>query len=182
MRIIGGTARGRGLVAPKGLSTRPTGARAREALFNILSHRLSGASVLDAFAGSGALGLEALSRGAKDCLFIDCDRAAQKAIAANARACGFEQEIWCMDTCVAMQRLAAQGRRFDVIFLDPPYGTGLLEQALGLAVALLAPGALIVAEDSRQSSAIQKDGLVLTDERRYGENVLRFYAAQRKEG
>src|SRR5258708_25112207 len=133
MRIVTGAYRGRALVAPKGQSVRPTADRTRQALYNVLEHapwggRLwDGVRVIDGFAGSGALGLEALSRGAAFCLIVDNDRSARAAIEANlARlGCGDRARVLGQD----LTRLDARGAEaaFDLVFLDPPYGSGLAE-------------------------------------------------------
>jgi 16S rRNA (guanine966-N2)-methyltransferase len=125
MRVIAGSARGRRLVAPEGASTRPTGDRVREATFNALVSlgALEGAVVLDLFAGSGALGIEALSRGAERCTFVDLDRAARQAVTTNVATCGFATRA----TIVAgpadrhLAELGRTGEVVDLALLDPPY-------------------------------------------------------------
>ena len=151
MRIVAGAWRGRTLVAPAGLVTRPTSDRARQALFDILTHApwagravLEGATVLDAFAGSGALGLEALSRGAARAVFLETSRPALDALRANVLACGAPAEVLAIDaTRPPRARVAAT-----LVFLDPPYGQGLAPRALAslAAAGWLAPGALLVVE------------------------------------
>ena len=151
MRIIAGRYKGRRLTAPSGADTRPTSDRARQALFDMLMHApwaegvLTGAAVLDVFAGTGALGLEALSRGAGAAVFIESGRPALTAIRANIASCGAD------DLCrvVAGDALKPpRGAACGLVFLDPPYGQGLVPRALGaLAKAgWVAPGALMVAE------------------------------------
>ena len=145
MRIIAGKWRGRPLVAPKGVATRPTSDRTREALFSMLASRIGsfeGLEVADLFAGSGALGLEALSRGAARCTFVDSDRAAIDAIRANVAALGAAADI--RPGAAEHVRLAAP---VDLAFLDPPYGSGLAEEAL--ARLPLAPGAWVSVETGR---------------------------------
>ncbi|HZZ88544.1 MAG TPA: 16S rRNA (guanine(966)-N(2))-methyltransferase RsmD [Caulobacteraceae bacterium] len=155
MRIVAGTFRGRMLVAPKGHSTRPTADRTRQALFNVLEHApwappLEGARVLDIFAGSGALGLEALSRGAAWCRFVDRDEAARAAIRANADALGVagRMRIDRRDAATLAARSDADDAPFDLAFLDPPYGKALAEAALERLAAggWLATGAIVVVE------------------------------------
>jgi 16S rRNA (guanine966-N2)-methyltransferase len=148
MRIVAGTFRGRAVVAPKGQSTRPTADRTRQALFNVLEHAawapaLDGRRVLDLFAGSGALGLEAISRGAACCLFLDRNAAAREAILANVGALGLADRIRIerRDAVTLGIRTSADGAPFDLAFLDPPYGQGLGEAAL----ARLAAGAWLAA-------------------------------------
>ena len=152
MRIIGGEHRGRALKAPEGAATRPTSDRAREAVFNILEHApwsegIVHARVIDLFAGSGALGLEALSRGAAWCLFVETDAAARGAIRDNIEALAPNGDLNGRTRihrrdAVDLGRLpAGDGEPFDLVFLDPPYGKGLGEKALaGLAVRRLAQG------------------------------------------
>ncbi|MEO7027543.1 MAG: 16S rRNA (guanine(966)-N(2))-methyltransferase RsmD [Caulobacteraceae bacterium] len=155
MRIVGGTHRGRPIVAPKGHSARPTADRVRQAMFDVLEHApwssgVAGRRVVDLFAGSGALGLEALSRGAAFCLFVDHDRAAREAIAANLANLGLE------DRGRVLAADATRGASSDVVddlvFLDPPYGGDLAERTLRLlSTNALARGALLVIE--RQAAA-----------------------------
>ncbi|MCU0887173.1 MAG: 16S rRNA (guanine(966)-N(2))-methyltransferase RsmD [Rubritepida sp.] len=151
MRIIAGRWRGRRLVAPAGETTRPTGERARQALFDMLWHapwagraRVEGAIVLDAFAGTGALGLEALSRGATHATFLEQDRAALAALRANVAACGAEARVLAADAT----RPPRAPHPCTLLFLDPPYGAGLVAPALAAldAAGWIAPGALVCAE------------------------------------
>jgi 16S rRNA (guanine(966)-N(2))-methyltransferase RsmD len=180
MRIIGGRVGGRTLKAPKGASTRPTSDKVRQAIFNILVARADPpARVLDLYAGSGALGLEALSRGAARALFVDADSDACDLIDANARTLGLAAEV----TCSPVVRWLAKApeARFGWIFLDPPYGsheTGELEKALELVAkkALLEEGGLLVAEhDWRHPPADRYGVLALFDQRRYGQTAVSFY-------
>src|SRR6187401_1016297 len=126
MRIVAGIARGRRLRAPKGRLVRPTADRVKEAVFSILESRESstGRAVLDLFAGAGTLGIEALSRGAAEAVFVEPSRAASEAIQDNLRTAGLDGEVLAMPADRAIKRLAAAGRRFDRVFLDPPYGEG----------------------------------------------------------
>jgi 16S rRNA (guanine966-N2)-methyltransferase len=151
LRIVAGAWRGRTLVAPAGLTTRPTAGRVRQALFDMLAHAswadqaIVGRTVLDVFAGSGALGLEALSRGAASATFIDNHRAAADAVRRNIVACNASNHATLLD-CNALT--PPPGQPQDLIFLDPPYGRDLIPHAvMALAKAgWIAPGALIVAE------------------------------------
>jgi len=184
MRIVAGAYRGRTLVAPKGHSTRPTSDRARQALFNVLEHApwgrsLVGLRVLDGFAGSGALGLEALSRGAAFCLLADNDPSARAAIAANLAALGCAERA-----SVAgwdMSRLAPRGLEtpFDLVFLDPPYRSGLAEAALaGLAAGgWLSTGALVVVERGENEGVLAAAGYAALDERAWGKARVSFLQA-----
>ena len=155
MRIVGGSFKGRGIATPAGRTTRPTSDRAREAVFNILAHAdwapsLEGARVLDVFAGSGALGFEALSRGAAFCLFVETDDAARGAIRDNIEAFGLfgATRVHRRDATQLGPRPGSQAESFNLVFLDPPYGKGLGEQALDALRAgnWLSEDALIVFE------------------------------------
>jgi 16S rRNA (guanine966-N2)-methyltransferase len=157
MRIIAGAWRGRALAAPAGLATRPTADRVRQALFDMLMHApwagravLEGAVVLDAFAGSGALGLEALSRGAAHAVFFEHDRAALAALRANIAACGAGAcaDVLAQDVLRAPRRV---GPPAGLAFFDPPYGQGLVQRSVNLlqAASWLAPDCLLVAEAGR---------------------------------
>lgn len=181
MRIVAGAHRGRSLVAPKGHSTRPTGDRARQALFNILEHApwspgLSGLRTLDLFAGSGALGLEAVSRGAAFCLFADADPAAAAAIAANIAALRLEDRCavhrWDATTLSprASSPIGRENLGFDLAFLDPPYGAGLVDRALASLVAghWLDPDALVVAERGEAEPAPAAPSFEVIDNRAWG--------------
>jgi 16S rRNA (guanine966-N2)-methyltransferase len=180
MRIVAGAYRGRLLVAPKGHSTRPTADRARQALYNVLEHAawaprsLVGARIIDVFAGSGALGLEALSRGAEFCLFIDNDREARAAIGANLASLGSADraQVGALDAT----RLGTCGQAFDMAFLDPPYGRGLA--AIGLealrAGGWLAPNALAVVETGADERVVSFPGFRRLDERTWGAERVMF--------
>jgi 16S rRNA (guanine966-N2)-methyltransferase len=176
MRIVGGEFKGRALAAPSGAATRPTSDRAREAVFNILEHApwspgLEGRRVLDLFAGSGALGLEALSRGAEFALFVDQDPGARGAIRANIEALGLfgRTRLHRRDAADLGAKPAGVGAAFDLVFLDPPYGLGLGEATLpGLpAGGWIAPGALVVFECGAKESP-ETPGFSLLDTRLYG--------------
>ncbi|MGP1470470.1 MAG: 16S rRNA (guanine(966)-N(2))-methyltransferase RsmD [Schwartzia sp. (in: firmicutes)] len=156
MRIITGTARGARLKAPKGIDTRPTADRVKESLFSILGERVRGARVLDLFAGTGGLGLEALSRGAVAAVFVDRatiplirDNAAHTHLLENARF--LRQDVFS-----AVSFLAAAGERFDLIFCDPPYEQGLWQRVLSAldGSPLLSSGALLMVECGAGESAI----------------------------
>lgn len=186
MQIVGGAHRGRRLVAPKGHSTRPTADRTREALFNVLEHApwsegLAGRAVIDLFAGSGALGLEALSRGAARCLFADSDASARAAIAENVSALKVDAvaRLDRRDATRLGARGAADGPAADLAFLDPPYGQGLIEKALAAlaAGAWLAPGAIVVAEIGANEAAPVAVGYATLDVRTWGAAKVSFLRA-----
>jgi 16S rRNA (guanine966-N2)-methyltransferase len=181
MRIVGGGYRGRRLASPPGLATRPTADRAREAVFNVLEHArwspgLTDARVIDLFAGSGAMGLEALSRGAAFCLFVETDAVARGVIRDNIDALGAHGELFGRtrihrrDATDLGQRPGADGPPFGLALLDPPYGRGLGERALAELAAggWLAEGALVVLERGEAEAAPEADGFEALDDRRYG--------------
>jgi len=183
MRIVAGTFRGRQLVAPKGQSTRPTADRTRQALYNVLEHApwtfaLRDRRTIDAFAGSGALGLEAISRGAAFCLFLDRSAAAREAIANNVGALKLADRarIDRRDLTTLSARTNADGAPFDLVFLDPPYGQSLGEAALGRLAAggWLAPKALAVLERGVADPAATPAGFQLLDERTWGAARVSF--------
>jgi 16S rRNA (guanine966-N2)-methyltransferase len=180
MRIIGGRVGGRTLKTPRGAHTRPTSDKVREAIFNILVARGEPpARVLDLYAGSGALGLEALSRGAGAALFVDADRDACDLVRANAAALGLAAEVKCTPVVRWLVKEAAGA--FGWVFLDPPYGsheTGELDKALDLLAtkALVAPDGLAIAEHEWRHSPAERYGpLALLDRRRYGQTAVSFY-------
>ena len=181
MRIVGGQFRGRPLAAPADEGTRPTSDRAREAVFNILAHGvtdfdLEGARVLDLFAGTGALGLEALSRGAAFCLFVEQEADARALIRRNVEALGLTgvTKIFRRDAT----DLGPAGRNggFTLAFLDPPYGQGLAERALASAAEgeWLAPGAIAVIEKRKGTSVALPAGFTPFDQRTWGETQAVF--------
>lgn len=129
MRIISGTARGRKLKEPQGMDTRPTTDKVKESLFNIIQFELEGRRVLDLFAGTGQLGLEALSRGAEHCTFVDQRREAVGLVRDNVKLCGFTDCARVVQE-ESLSFLSACREKYDVVFLDPPYNSGLLEKSL----------------------------------------------------
>jgi 16S rRNA (guanine(966)-N(2))-methyltransferase RsmD len=172
--VIAGQFGGRKLHAPAGRGTRPTSDRVREALFSILG-QLEGARVLDLFAGSGALALEALSRGAAEATLVDAAEAAIAAIERNVRALGVEADVRRMKATVFLERARRDGRQYDLVFLDPPYRQASASaQALsGALVPVLAPAARVVAESDRRSP-LELD-LPLITTRRYGDTLISIH-------
>ena len=177
MRIVSGEFRGKALRAPAGSATRPTSDRARQAIFNILEHApwskgLRGLRVIDLFAGSGALGFEALSRGAAFCLFVETDEAARGAIRENVDAMHLfgRTRVHRRDATQLGVRPGADGPAFDLAFLDPPYGKGLGEIALARMAegGWLAPGAVEVFERGAEEPPFSAEGFEALDERAYG--------------
>jgi 16S rRNA (guanine966-N2)-methyltransferase len=174
VRIVAGTYGGRRLAAPRGGRTRPTADRVREALFSMLGP-LADARVLDLFAGSGALGLEALSRGAAEATFVDSSPAAVRAVRANLESLGADADVRRADARAFLRNARAAGRQYDLVFLDPPYQrAGAVAEALaGDLAAVLAPRGRVVAESDRRSSL--ELPLPLLTERRYGDTVIRIH-------
>ncbi len=179
MRIVGGNHRGLALAGPKSRAVRPTSDRTREALFNILAHgvadfELEGARILDLFAGTGALGLEALSRGAAFCLFIEEAASARALIRQNVEAMGATgvSKIWRRDATRLgkVQNMVP----FNLVFADPPYGKGLGERALASAAreGWLGPGALCVLEEAGKAEIELPAGFELMDRRAYGDTQI----------
>jgi 16S rRNA (guanine966-N2)-methyltransferase len=179
MRIVAGKFKGASLDAPKGLATRPTSDRVRQALFNVLEHGpakfdFEGARVLDLFAGTGALGLEALSRGARYAILIEADATARAAIRRNIEALSLTgvTKIWRRDAT----NLGNAGtlQPFDLIFCDPPYGKGLGERALASAAAggWVRRGAIAVLEERANSEISWPSPFKEIDRRRYGDTVI----------
>ena len=175
MRIVAGTARGRRLLAPPGSATRPTGDKVRGAVMNLLGQFFQGGRVLDLYAGSGAMALEALSRGCERATCVEDDRAAAEALGRNARACGFSDRVEIRRER-AEQALARLPRgAFDLAFLDPPYAEGP-DRALSALGPLLAPGAVAVAEHDRKRPPAERYGrLRLADRRDYGGTAISIY-------
>jgi 16S rRNA (guanine966-N2)-methyltransferase len=183
MRIVSGQFRGRPIVTPPGQGTRPTSDRARQAVFNILEHApwarpLSGARVIDLFAGSGALGLEAMSRGAAFCLFVETDDAARGAIRENIEAFGLfgASRIHRRDATDLGVRPGSAGAPFDLALLDPPYHRGLAEKCVAelAAQGWLAPGALLMVERGSDEGAFAPAGFTALDARDYGAARVHF--------
>jgi 16S rRNA (guanine966-N2)-methyltransferase len=183
MRIIGGKYSGRAIVAPKGRDTRPTADRARESLFNIVSHRedfsFEGARVIDLYAGSGALGLEAMSRGAEFCLFVDIDAGARGAIRDNVEALGLfgATRLHRRSATELGPKPAGVGAPFTLAFLDPPYGKDLAPPALAALKSggWLAEGALVVVEQGKDEVPILAAGFEEVDRRAYGAAQIGLY-------
>ena len=175
MRVVAGAYGGRRLVTPPGDATRPTSDRVREALFSVLGPAVEGARVLDLFAGSGALGIEALSRGAAAAVFVDRAPEAIKAVRANLAALGAEGDVRRIEARAALRAASARGEAYDLVFLDPPYRRAAeLGRELSEALpALLAPGARVVSESDRRAPL--ELALAVTDERRYGDTLIRIH-------
>jgi 16S rRNA (guanine966-N2)-methyltransferase len=182
MRIIAGAFKGRRLAPVKG-RIRPTAAKVREAVFNILGERVAGVRVLDLFAGTGALGIEALSRGAAEAVFVEEHPEALKVLRRNLADLDLADRttVWPLPVAAALKKLAGRGERFGLVFLDPPYGGGVAAAALSTLASLdvLAPGARVVVEHSRRENLPEVCGaLRCFSERRYGDTQAAFYLVE----
>lgn len=177
MRVIAGELGGRRLRAPAGRATRPTSDRVREALFAMLGE-IAGADVLDLFAGSGALGIEALSRGAASAAFVERDARALRALTANLGSLGLalpRARVCRSDALVALRSARRGGDTYDLVFIDPPYAKarGLTGELTAALPPLLAPAARVVVESDRRAPL--ELGLELERERRYGDTTIRIH-------
>jgi len=179
VRVVAGKWRGRTIRAPRGLSVRPTTDRVREAVFAILGDDVEGSVVLDLFAGTGAMAIESLSRGAAAAVLVESSPAALAALRGNLAALAVEGAVCLpLDYREAVRRLSAKGRAFTLVFLDPPYGKGLVGRSASLLsrAGLLAPGAVVVAERAARDPAetLPADWKERAD-RRYGDTRITLY-------
>ena len=183
LRIIAGALKGRRLETPDWPGLRPTSDRLRETLFNVLAPRLAGAHFLDAFAGTGAIGIEALSRGAAAVTFVEQDPRALRLIEANLARCRVEDRYAIIRAGFAGFALSeagagapAESKGFDLLFLDPPYGQAELAASLDAAAPLVGPGSLLVIEHAwRDEAPVEVSGLRRTRQLRSGDSALSFY-------
>jgi 16S rRNA (guanine(966)-N(2))-methyltransferase RsmD len=174
-RIIAGLARGRRLTAPRGARTRPTSDKVRGAVFNLLGQFFEGGAVLDLYAGTGALALEALSRGCARATCVEQDRAAAEVISRNAAACGFGDRVEVLRGRVDEVLGRVRPASYQLAFVDPPYEEGP-EGALGLLAEIIAPGGRAVAEhDARRPPPDRVGALALLDRRSYGGTGISIY-------
>ncbi|HJQ67682.1 MAG TPA: 16S rRNA (guanine(966)-N(2))-methyltransferase RsmD [Blastocatellia bacterium] len=181
MRVIGGQYRGRRLRAPHGDQVRPTSDRLRETLFNIIAPRVEGCRFLDICAGSGAIGIEALSRGAASATFIDKSRRASAIIESNLASLSITSNATVInrDALQALKRLSADAAQFDIIFFDPPYASEIYSQVMGeLASGLLLDpeGVVITEHRAKRPPAAEYGELKMYREVKQGESALAFYA------
>jgi 16S rRNA (guanine966-N2)-methyltransferase len=180
MRIISGTLKGRRLKAPDWPGLRPTSDKLRETLFNVLGSSVRGARVLDAYAGTGAVGIEAISRGAAHVTFVERDRRAADLIAANLAHCGVTDRYAIIRVDFARAEPGLAGAEFDILFLDPPYGAAELQSALSAAAVLSSDGAQVIVEHAtRDAPAKQAGKLALTRDLLSGDSGLAFYTVDR---
>lgn len=174
IRVIAGKYGGRKIDAPDGRKTHPMSERIRNALFNSIGSEIQGATVLDAFAGTGAIGLEALSRGAQHCTFIERDRVAQAILRKNIADLNSEDESHIVQATVSNWLSTSMDASFDIIFADPPYHDTQFSTICKL-FALLKPGALMVLSHPGRGEAPTETGVVVVDNRSYGNAALTFY-------
>lgn len=180
MRVIGGTKKGRKLLLPSNKAIRPMRDMVRMALFNILGERVEGSRFLDLFAGTGSVGIEALSRGAKYAAFVDNSAGAVRLIRKNLENLDLQDraKVYQMDALEVIKFFEHREHKFDLIFIGPPYGKGLVEKTLlKLATSsILAPGSIVVTEIFKKETLKDQYGnLKLFIEREYGDNLLKFY-------
>ncbi len=183
MRVVAGTAKGRKLKAPKTPGTRPVMDRVKTALFDILARRVKGTRFLDLFAGTGSIGIEALSRGATAATFIELGPEALRCVRDNLATTGFtgQSEVLRTDAFKFLESAQAAGRRYDIVYVAPPQYQGLAAKALAQldAAPLTEPGGLVIVQvDPREGAevrAVSLHTLHESDERRYGSTLLLFY-------
>ncbi|MFD3156520.1 16S rRNA (guanine(966)-N(2))-methyltransferase RsmD [Haloimpatiens sp. FM7330] len=181
MRIIAGEARGRKLLSPEGMNTRPTLDRIKESIFSIIQTRVYGAKTIDVFAGTGSLGLESVSRGAKECYLIDKHPVTFGLLKKNVENLRFEDRCKCynMDSYEALKSLGDKGLEFDLIFIDPPYRKEMIPLSVDIIheKKLLNREGLIVCKIDTIEDIYEGNGKIqLTDKRRYGNTTVCFYA------
>lgn len=179
LRIISGSAKGRNIDTPKGNATRPTADRVKESIFSIIQARMPDSYILDLFAGSGSLGLEAISRGAKEAIFIEKEWTSFLTVKKNIHSLSFDSQcrVYQTDFQNALKQLHIQHEMFDIIFLDPPYLKGLLTIAIEEIVNknLLNDNGIIIAEHMAQDMVFSKEGLyIVKDTRSYGNTAVSF--------
>lgn len=177
MRVITGTARGRKLKEPSNYDIRPTTDNVKESIFNIIQFDIEGRNVLDLFAGTGQLGIECLSRGAKSVTFVDQSREAIALVKANLKTCGFEARVVTDESIAFLSR----GGKYDIIILDPPYATQLIDKALDIinSVDILSEGGIIICESGREKTMPEmKAPYKKNKEYNYGKVKLTTYSRE----
>ncbi|NLV37257.1 MAG: 16S rRNA (guanine(966)-N(2))-methyltransferase RsmD [Clostridiaceae bacterium] len=180
LRVIAGSARGHKLKTLKGVETRPTSDKVKESVFNIIAADIADSNVLDAFAGTGSLGIEALSRGAKKAVFMDksaisCGIIRENLVHTNLRD---QAEVYVTDYKSGIERLCRKGYKFSVVFLDPPYNKNFIQEALKLVAKndIIDNGGIIVAEHSHYDDLPEScDRLKAVDTRKYGDTMITIY-------
>jgi 16S rRNA (guanine966-N2)-methyltransferase len=182
VRITGGIFKGRKLLVPSVPNLRPTTDRVRESLFNILGSQVDGKRVLDLFAGSGALGIEALSRGAAEAIFVERDKRVADVLRKNISVCNFEDRslVLTMPADKAILTLTRRSERFHLIFMDPPYHSSLASSTLAFIPPLLTDeGIVIVEHDIKEMPLIDENIWVIEDRRRFGRTMVCFLNLRR---
>ena len=175
MRVIGGKLKGRKLVSPSGESIRPTSDMAKQGIFNVLQFDIEGSRFVDLFSGSGAIGIEALSRGAALCVFVDSAKESIRVVEKNIQSTGLGDRAKVVGSDFAAY-LRGSREMFDIAFLDPPYRTGLLEQALPLVAQRMNPGGVILCEHPKDEALPEAAGAFrLHKTYRYGKIMLTSY-------
>jgi 16S rRNA (guanine(966)-N(2))-methyltransferase RsmD len=181
MRIIAGTLKGRKLSAPSGLGLRPTSDKVKESLFNILSGQIEGAAFLDLYAGTGSVGMDALSRGAQNVVFVENNMRHLQYLKKNLSSCSFEgkAEIFAVAASDFLKKVRRSTRLFDIIFIDPPYESGEVEKILPMLQEgdMMTDQGMVIIEHFHKKALPEKSGnLFLLKKYKYGETVLSFYA------
>ncbi|ERI92869.1 RNA methyltransferase, RsmD family [Clostridiales bacterium oral taxon 876 str. F0540] len=181
MRIISGIAKGRKLLSPEGMGTRPTLDRIKESIFNIIQNRTAGARVLDVFAGTGSLGLEAVSRGAKECFLIDKGDTTYKLLTQNVDNLNFNDKCRCFhkNSYDALKEFGIKNLVFDIIFIDPPYAKEMIPPSVDIISEynLLEKDGLVVTKIDTSEEIYEGNGkIVLIDHRKYGNTTVCFYS------
>lgn len=178
MRVIAGEAKGRELLAPRGMHTRPTLAKVKEAMFGMIQFDIEDAKVLDLFAGSGSLGIEAISRGAAHVTFCDNDRDAFSTVRTNLKRLFFEDRATLIqsEALAALERIAWNGDGFDIVLLDPPYATDLESKAIQrlAELELLNPGAILLCEHSQDNPPVFPEGFEIKKAKKYGDTFVTY--------
>ena len=181
MRVIGGEFKGRRLLVPRGGKVRPTSDRVREAIFDILGPGWNFQKALDLFAGTGSLGIEALSRGTPEVVFVEQGKGALTILRGNVKALGLRSRVWVLPLTVkrGIAILREKEEAFDLIFMDPPYGKGLIGKTLKEIAGrgIITSTGVIVAEHSPREEILPPLALVLSQQRRYGDTALSFFQA-----
>lgn len=182
MRVITGSARGRRLKTLEGNDVRPTTDRVKEAVFSVIQFDIEGRRFLDLFAGSGQMGIEAISRGAREAVFIDSSAASVAAVRDNLRTCGFNgSAVVVQGDAMAYLNPRAGRPEFDFAFLDPPYGKGILQTVLSVVASVMKPGGAIICECPLEEAMPERVGdFVVFREYRYGKIKVTFYRVPRE--
>ncbi|MCY6483990.1 16S rRNA (guanine(966)-N(2))-methyltransferase RsmD [Clostridium aestuarii] len=180
MRIIAGSAKGRKILPPDGMQTRPTLDRVKENIFNIIQNRVVDAVVIDVFSGTGSLGLEAASRGAKECYLVDKHPTTFKFLKQNVINLKFEDKCKClnMDSYDSLKEMCRKNKIFDLIFIDPPYAKEMIPPAIGIIsekMLLKKDGLIVTKIDSSEEIYEGNDDIVLINHRKYGNTTVCFY-------